>query len=131
MSLRGRLSLAFAATVLLAACGGNDAPAPAQQRAAAPAAVTNPPASTGAMSAVVAGDFGVKECDDYLRKYLACIDSKVPEATRAMVRQSLDQTKASWKQIAATPQGKAGLANACVQAEASTKQAMTAYGCTW
>ena len=66
-----------------------------------------------------------------MRKYLACVDSKVPEAGRAMMRQSFEQTKAAWKQAASTPQGRDGLAAACVQAEAAAKQAMGAYGCTW
>jgi hypothetical protein len=79
----------------------------------------------------VAAEFGVPECDDYLTKYLACIDSKVPEAARAMVRQQLDQTKAAWKQAASTPQGKAGLAMGCKQALDTAKTAMSSYGCSW
>jgi hypothetical protein len=66
-----------------------------------------------------------------VRKYLACIDSKVPDAARTMVRQGLDQSRAQWKQAAATPEGRAGLANACAQAEAASKTAMAAYGCEW
>jgi hypothetical protein len=80
---------------------------------------------------VAAGDFGVPECDRYMEKYLACIDSKVPKAMQAMVRQGLDQSKQAWKKAAETPQGKAGLATACTQAEAAAKQAMSAYGCSW
>ena len=80
--------------------------------------------------------FGIQRCVDGGAGLLgqgdvACIDSKVPEAGRTMLKQGLDQTKAAWKQAAATPQGKAGLAQACVQAEASAKQAMGAYGCAW
>jgi hypothetical protein len=81
--------------------------------------------------AATASEFGVPECDDYLTKYLACIDSKVPEAARATVRQSLDQTKAQWQQAAATPEGKAGLATGCKAASDAAKTAMAAYGCTW
>ncbi|HXY39035.1 MAG TPA: hypothetical protein VEQ10_05165 [Vicinamibacteria bacterium] len=80
---------------------------------------------------VAAGDFGVPECDSYMRKYLACIDSKVPEMARAPLKQALDQQKAAWKQAAATPQGKAALASGCSQAEAASKQSMSAYGCQW
>ena len=111
---------------LTCACGGGgkapeDKAAPAAQQDAAPAQA----------AAVADGDFGVAECDQYIRKYLACVDGKVPEAARAMMRQSLDQTKAAWKQAAATPQGKTGLAAACSQADANSKQAMQAYGCEW
>jgi hypothetical protein len=119
--------LAVAAIAVAAAgCSGDGAtPAPATTMAAQPAATT--PAATS----VAAGDFGVAACDDYMRKYVACVDSKVPEAGRAMMRQSLEQTKTAWKQAASTPQGRDGLAMACVQAEAAAKQAMGAYGCTW
>ena len=117
MSLKEKTSLTIAAGMLAAACGGAaQAPPPPQQKPAA---------------AVVDGAFGVKECDDYIRKYLACVDTKVPEAARAMVRQGFEQTKASWKQAASTPAGKTSLAAACTQAEAAAKQAMAAYGCQW
>jgi hypothetical protein len=48
-----------------------------------------------------------------------------------MVRQSFEQSKAAWKQAAATPEGRQGLAMGCTQAEAMAKQAMAAYGCQW
>jgi hypothetical protein len=114
-----------AATLSLCACGGGDKPAASARPAssAAPAAAAAP--------AATASEFGVPECDDYLTKYMACIDSKVPEAGRAMVRQSLDQTKAQWKQAASTPQGKAGLAMGCKAATDAARTSMAAYGCTF
>lgn len=114
----------LAATTL--ACGGGQqsqppaTTAPAATQAAAPAA----PAATTA-------EFGVPECDEYLTKYMACIDSKVPEAARGMVRQQLDQTKAQWKQAASTPEGKQGLAMGCKAATDAARAAMQAYGCTF
>ena len=127
MSLKGQMSLSLAAALVAAACGGGTEPAPPPQKAAAPpvTAAARPPA------AVADGDFGVKECDDYIRKYLACVDSKVPEAARAMVRQGLEQTRTSWKQAASTPEGRSGLASACTQATAAARQSMGAYGCQW
>jgi len=131
MNARVSFSLVTAAVALtLGACsGGGEAAKPAASAAAtaAPAA----PASTAAAAATAGAEFGVPECDDYLTKYLACIDSKVPEAARATVRQSLDQTKAAWKQAAATPEGKSALAAGCKAATESAKTAMAAYGCTW
>lgn len=128
MTLAAKVAAVTCLGIGLFACGGAKAPddqsAPAAQQERAP--------SEGASQAAASdGGFGVAECDQYVKKYLACVDSKVPEAARAMVRQSLDQTKASWKQAAATPQGKAGLASACTQADANSKQAMQAYGCEW
>ena len=80
---------------------------------------------------VAAGDFGVPECDSYMKKYLACIDAKVPDAVRVPFKQAFDQQKAAWKQAASTEQGRAGLAMGCTQAEAAAKQSMSAYGCQW
>jgi len=69
MSLKGQMSLSLAAALVAAACGsGAQTPPPPQQKPVA----ARPPA------AVADGDFGVKECDDYICKYLACVDSKVP-----------------------------------------------------
>jgi hypothetical protein len=107
------------AGVLAVGCSGG-------QKTAAPAAT----AAGGALT-VAAGDFGVPECDSYMKKYIACIDAKVPEMMRAPLKQAFDQQKAAWKQAAATPEGRAGLAMGCTQAEAATKQSMSTYGCQW
>jgi hypothetical protein len=129
MKLSKEIGLTIVAGMLAAACGGagtQSAPPPQQKPAAPPTtAAAQPPAAT-----TTASEFGVKECDDYIQKYLACID-KAPEAARAMVRQSLDQTKAQWKHAAATPQGKASLASGCKMAHDMAKQSMSAYGCQW
>ncbi|HKC13892.1 MAG TPA: hypothetical protein VKI41_17845 [Vicinamibacteria bacterium] len=103
----------FVGAIVLAGCGGGESKS-----------APNAPAAA-------AGDIGVPECDDYIKKYQACIDGKVPETGRATVRQAFDQTKAAWKQAAATPQGKAGLATGCKMALDTAKTAMGAYGCTW
>jgi hypothetical protein len=124
-----RLALACAGVAVAVACGGGEKPADT----AAPA-TTAPAASqagSGVSSMVADGEFGVPECDSYMKKYIGCIETKVPEAARAAMRQGLDLTKAGWKQAASTPAGKAGLAQACTQAEASAKATMAAYGCQW
>lgn len=125
--LQGPAVLALALAAF--GCAGEPAPPPPPATTAPAARQT---ATTMAPAATVAdGDFGVAACDSYMRKYMACIDSKVPEQARAMMRQSLEQTKVQWKQAASTPQGKDGLTMACTQAEAAAKQATAAYGCTW
>lgn len=120
--------LVAVATLGLLACGGaSQSTTSTSKPADKPAATT-----TSAPTATVAkGDFGVPECDEYMSKYMACIDSKVPEAQRGMLRQSLDQAKAAWKQAAATPEGRQGLATGCKAATDAAKQAMQAYGCSW
>ena len=115
MNARASFGLVTAAVALtLGACsGGGESAKPAaaaSPQAAAPAAAAPaaaPAATTAAAPAAVA-EFGVPECDDYLTKYIACIDSKVPEAARATVRQALDQTKAAVEAGRGDPPGQGG-----------------------
>ena len=127
--MKSRLSVipVFCIAALAAGCGGG-APAAKETPRAATQTV---PVTQAVATTTGAAEFGVPECDSYVKKYLACVDSKVPESARAMVRQSFDTTRAQWKQAASTPQGKSGLASACLQADAAAKQAMAVYGCTW
>jgi hypothetical protein len=136
MSVRRRFDMllrllppALVVCLAAAACGGapEKAPTTTPPGGSAPAAA----ATTAAAPAIGAAEFGVPECDDYLKKYLACIDTKMPEAGRAMARQTLDQTKASWKQAASTPEGKSGLAMGCKAATDSAKTSMAAFGCSF
>ena len=131
--------LAAAITLTLAACQQQAPSAPPAQtaapapRTAAPAAPpTAAPASAPAAPAAapVADSTGVAECDDYLSKYQACVDSRVPEASRAAFRQSLEQTRAAWRSAVATPGGKNGLTALCTQARDAAKTSMAAYGCS-
>lgn len=95
--------------------------------AATPAATTSTPASTTA----AAGDIGVPECDDFLKKYETCVSGKVPAAAQATFKTSLDTWRSSWKQLANTPQGKAGLATACKSAMEQAKTSLASYNCAW
>jgi hypothetical protein len=111
----------------LMACGGQPpAPTPAPTTLA-PAA----PASPADAAAAAPTGFGVQECDDYIKAYMDCIDTKVPAAMRDQVRQGFEQTKSQWQQAASTPQGKDGLKMACTQARDAAKTAMSAYGCAF
>ena len=90
-------------------------------------AAANSPASTTAANA---GDkIGIPECDEYLTKYEACVSGKVPDAARAQYKSSLDQTRKSWREMAANPQTKAGLAKACQMASDQAKQTFKMFGC--
>lgn len=105
------------------ACGGNAAP-PATN--STPSASATPASTTSAAGS----DFGVPECDTYVKKYVACVDKLAP-AARDASRQALDQSKAAWRQAAATEQGKAALAATCKAASDAAATAMRAQGCTW
>ena len=133
------LALAALTTLALAACKPADKPvdaaAPAADTAAAPAAdAAAAPAATPAVdpSAVPAADTvtagtGVPECDTYLEKVYACISDKVPEAQRDMMKQGIDQSKASWASVT----DKTALAAQCKTAMEQAKTSFGAMGCTF
>jgi hypothetical protein len=139
--------LAAAIVCALAACKKDDAasadpaatPAATDTPAADPAATApadpavDPaaaaPTDTAAAPAADAMATGVAECDDYLTKYMACINDKVPEAARASMQTSMDQMREGWKTAAAAPGGKEALAQACKTASDSAKESMKAFGC--
>jgi BRCT domain type II-containing protein len=84
--------------------------------------------TTGTTSST--GDkIGVPECDDYIAKYEACVNGKVPEMARAQFNSSMKNLRDAWRKAAATPEGKAGLAAGCKQATEQAKTSMKAYGC--
>ncbi|HEX8129845.1 MAG TPA: hypothetical protein VF527_12145 [Pyrinomonadaceae bacterium] len=127
------LGFCISCALLLVACGGssNSNNAPASNYNAGKAATnTATPASTApASTASVADKIGVPECDDYLAKYETCVSSKVPETARAQHEATLAQTRKSWRDLAANPQTKATLAQACKQATESARQSMKSMGC--
>ncbi len=91
------------------------------------------PAEKPADKPAAAGDnkVGVASCDEWMEKYTKCIDSKVPEAARAQMKDAMKQTADTWRQTASTPEGKTALENACKQMIESTKQATASFGCEW
>ena len=123
--------LALGLALILAACQQQSAPTAAKPAApAATPAATAPASAPAAAPAATADSVGIPECDDYLTKYQACIQSKVPEAARATLIQSLDQTRAAWRTTLAAPGGKDSLAAACKQMRDAARASMSAYGCT-
>ena len=86
--------------------------------------------TTTTTTTTASGDkIGIADCDDFIAKYDACINSKVPEAARAQYKTSLDAWRKQWRDLAANPQTKATLAAACKTAAEQTKTAMKSYGC--
>ena len=82
--------------------------------------------------AAAGGDsIGIPECDTYINKYSACVDEKVPEASRQAMKDAFAKTRDAWKQAASTEAGKKALAQACTQAMDAAKKAMEQFGCSW
>jgi hypothetical protein len=126
----------FALCVLLGlvmlACGGaENTNTAANTNTATTNANTKPAASPASTTASTGEKIGVAECDDFLAKYEACVSGKVPAAAQATFKTSLDTWRSSWKKLAETPQGKAGLATACKAALEQAKTSLGTYGCTW
>ena len=132
----------FALCVLLGAvmlaCGGaadntntatTNATANANTKTAATPAAS--PAATAASTTPSGGDIGVAACDEFLKKYEACVSGKVPAAAQATFKTSLDTWRSSWKKLAETPQGKAGLEAACKSALDQAKTSLASYNCSW
>lgn len=130
------LVICVSCALLSIACGGtsnsNNAPATNAANSNAGKAATNTaaPASTATASTAGAGDkIGVPECDDYIAKYEACVSGKVPAAARAQYESSLAQMRKSWRDLAANPQTRGGLAQACKTATETARQSMKPMGC--
>lgn len=93
--------------------------------------------SLAAVALVVAGPalaqnaapIGVAECDQFLQRYDACLNTNVPEAQRAQVSATVDQMRAAWRQAAQNPQARAALGSQCTQMGQQMTQSMAAYNC--
>jgi hypothetical protein len=74
---------------------------------------------------------GVAACDDFLKKYEACVTGKVPAAQRATFQTQLDQTRKTWTELSKNPQAKSALEASCKQTIEQIKTAMKSYGCSF
>ena len=129
MKTRILLPLCVVFGLLLIACGKTDVTVN-NNSSASPAAKTSPastPATTASTS--TGAKIGVPECDEFIAAYDACVSSKVPEAGRAQFKASIQQWRTTWHQLAANPNTKATLAQACKQAADTARVSMKAYAC--
>jgi hypothetical protein len=76
-------------------------------RAAAAVIVTS--ALVMLSTALSAQTTGVAACDDFLKKYEACVTSKIPAAQKATFQGQLDQMRKAWSDAAKAPGAKATL----------------------
>ncbi len=127
----------FALCVLLGAvmlaCGGaaenTNTAANANTNANTKAAATATPAAASTASA--GEKIGVAECDDFIQKYEACINSKVPAAQQATYKPAIEQWRTSWKRLADNPTTKGTLASVCKTSLDQAKASLASFGCTW
>ena len=95
-------------------------------------ATTSTPATTTTTTKTSSGEkIGIAACDDFIDKYEACVNSKVPEAQRATYQSTLKQWRDSWRELAKNPMTKGTLEAGCKQAAEQAKTSMKAYDCTF
>jgi hypothetical protein len=94
-----------------------------ENKEAAAAGEENKEAAAEAAGAAIST--GVKECDDLIEMYVKC--DKLPQQSRDAFLQGADQWKKSIAQGGA--QAIKAMTESCVQALASTRQALAAVGC--
>ena len=80
--------------------------------------------------APAAGDVGVAECDEYIKKMTDCAGKMAPEASGPM-KESMETMKKAWKDASSTPEGKTALASGCKQALDAAKSAYASMGCAF
>ena len=124
------LTICAAFAVALIGCSASQNTNTANSNATPAAGNTNKTtANTAASPATPSGEkIGVAECDDYLAKLEACV-GKMPAAAKEQYDKTMETTRKSWRDAAATPQGKAGLAAACKQATDMAKTSMKSFNC--
>ena len=91
-----------------------------------------PAATPASETASTTGDnIGVRECDDFIAKYDACVSNKVPEMVRAQYKDAIARWRTEWRRMANDPNTRGQLASACKQAAEQQSAALKSFGCTF
>lgn len=80
-----------------------------------------------------ADSVGVPECDEYIKKYEACLTSitaKAPQAAPGL-KTGFEAQRKAFKDAAANPASKSQLPATCKQAIETAKQSTASFACTW
>jgi len=112
-------------------------PAPAPTPASKPtsgeptAEVADTPTGEGVGSQAT----GIPACDEYLDKYQACLEAKVPESARAAMKDAFAAQRDAWRQSAEAAKGndamREQLSKNCSEALTAARAPMQQYGCEW
>lgn len=84
----------------------------------------------GGLKVPASGEIGIPACDEYITKYMKCIEDKVPKAARETMNEAMAETVKAWKEAASGP-AREGLATACEAALDAAKAATKSLGCEW
>lgn len=128
------LSAMVCGVFLLASCGAAPSNSAASNSKPADAPKTEAPKTEAPKTETAATDsVGVAECDEYIKKYEACltkIAAKAPQVEPSM-KTAFKAQRDGFKQAAANPASKATLASTCKQAIETAKASTSAYACEW
>lgn len=130
-----RCLLALFFTSALMAC--NSAPQaesgsqpPAAQATAASGEETGAPAASSAPAPPGITSFGVPDCDEYVKKYLECVEGKVSPEQREQLMAAFEVNRTKWRALATMREGAVALGLACRAARQKSKEDLTVeYGC--
>ena len=89
------------------------------------------PALLTLSSVLSAQTTGIAACDDFLKKYEACVTTKVPAAQRAAYQGQFQQMRKAWSDAAKNPGAKASIEGACKQSAQQMKTALSGFGCAF
>jgi outer membrane biosynthesis protein TonB len=73
---------------------------------------------------------GVKECDEYIERFLACMEQQ-PEANRENMKAGFESTRQAWRAAATTDETRKELATACQAALAAARRSPAMKKCRW
>jgi hypothetical protein len=74
--------------------------------------------------------FGVPECDNFVRKFVACVDARVPEDRRRALMDDLNQNRARWRDMARLKEAGVAQSLACrAYAQRVKGDLAVDYGC--
>lgn len=129
------LVLGLVSAIMLAACGGSTTTNTATTTAptSAPAQVKNSAPASDTASYDEPPITGVAECDEYIKRYEACllkVAKQAPQAEPAL-KKAFEAQRDGFKKAGANPQAKATLAGTCKQAIETAKTATGMYACEW
>lgn len=74
--------------------------------------------------------FGVPECDNFITRYIACVELRVPADQKARLMDDLHEHRATWRELSRMEQGKLAVGLSCRGVAQRLKGDLTVdYGC--
>ena len=79
----------------------------------------------------IAQSTGVAACDDFLKNYETCINTRVPAAERDAHKSTIDLLRKAYADSAKSPQGKSTAENGCKATAEQYRTVFKIYGCAF